>query len=136
MANEEDKNPDVDVTYRTVSWQSSEKRFIYFVSDIRHLIKTTRNFLASSGAVRYTRYMWNNGMFIIWNHIADLFYADREVGLHIMPKLTYEHIKLTPYSIMNVKLAAQVLYLLHQLVRFYQHMVHLMLPGTAEFCLY
>ena len=48
-------------------------------------------------------------MYIIWNHIADIFYEDQECGLHILPKLSYEHIKLTPYSIMNVKLAAQVL---------------------------
>ena len=60
-------NPDVDVIYRTVNWQSSEKRFI---SDVSHLIKTTCNCLPNSGSGRYTRYMWNNGMFIIWNHIA------------------------------------------------------------------
>ena len=40
---------------------------------------------------------------------ADIFYEDRECGLHILTKPSYEHIKLTPYSIMNVKLAAQVL---------------------------
>ena len=48
-------------------------------------------------------------MYIIWNHIADISYEDRECGLHILPKLSYEHIKLTAYLIMNVKLAAQVL---------------------------
>ena len=48
-------------------------------------------------------------MYITWNHIADIFYEDRECGLHTLTKLLYEHIKLTPYSIMNVKLAAQVL---------------------------
>ena len=53
--------------------------------------------------------MWNDGMYIIWNHIADIFYEDRECGLHILPKLSYENIKLTPYSIKNGKLAAQVL---------------------------
>ena len=74
-----------------------------------HLIKTARNCLPNSGSNRCTRYMWNDGMYIIWNHIADIFYEDRECGLHILPKLSYEHIKLTPYSIMNVKLAAQVL---------------------------
>ena len=52
--------------------------------------------------------MWENGMFILWNHIPDIFYEDRECGLHILPKLTNEHIKLTPYSKMNVRLAAQV----------------------------
>ena len=48
-------------------------------------------------------------MFILWNHIADIFYEDRECGLHLLPKITYEHIKLTPYFVMNVKLAAQIL---------------------------
>ena len=38
-----------------------------------------------------------------------IYYEDQECGLHILPKLCIEHIKLTPYSIMNVKLAAQVL---------------------------
>ena len=50
--------------------------------------------------------MWNDGMHIIWNHIADISYEDRECRLDILPKLSYEHIKLTPYSIMNIKLAA------------------------------
>ena len=104
VTNEEDINPDVDVKYRTVNWQSSENRFIYFISDVPRLIKATRYCLLNSGSGRYTRYIWNNEMFIIWNHIADLFYEDPEVGLHILPKLTYEHIKLTQYSIMNVKL--------------------------------
>ena len=38
-----------------------------------------------------------------------IYYEDQECGLHILPKLCIEHIKLTPYSIMNVNLAAQVL---------------------------
>ena len=38
-----------------------------------------------------------------------MFYEDQECGLHILPKLSYRHIKLTPYSKINVKLAAQVL---------------------------
>ena len=109
VTNEDDMNPDVDVTYKTINLFSKEKRFIYFISDVPHLIKTARNCLSNSGSNRCTRYMWNDGMYIIWNHIADIFYEDRECGLHILPKLSYEHIKLTPYSIMNVKLAAQVL---------------------------
>ena len=31
------------------------------------------------------------------------------VIMNLLPKITYDHIKLTSYSIMNVKLAAQVL---------------------------
>ena len=72
-------------------------------------MKTAQNCLYNSGKGRYTRYMWQNGIFILWNHISDIFYEDRECGLHIFPKLTNEHIKLTPYLKMNVRLAAQVL---------------------------
>ena len=38
-----------------------------------------------------------------------ILYEDRECGLHLLPKITCKHIKLTSYSIMNMKLAAQVL---------------------------
>ena len=48
-------------------------------------------------------------MFFLWNHIASTFYEDQECGLHILPKLCIEHIKRTPYSIMNIKVAVQVL---------------------------
>ena len=109
MNDADDMNPDADVTYRTINIFSSEKRWLYFISDTPHLIKTARNCLANSGDGRCTRYMWNGGMFLIWNHIASIFYEDQECGLHLFPKLTYEHIKLTPYSVMNVRLAAQVL---------------------------
>ena len=45
----------------------------------------------------------------MWSHIADLFYEDLECGLHLLPRLTYNHIKLNSCSVMNVKLAAQIL---------------------------
>ena len=48
-------------------------------------------------------------MFIHWNHIPDVFYEDRECGLHILPRVPNEHIKLTFHSKMDVRLAAQVL---------------------------
>ena len=53
--------------------------------------------------------MGKGGFFLLSNHIVDIFYEDRECGLLLLPEITYEHIKLTSYSIMNVKLAAQVL---------------------------
>lgn len=46
----------------------------------------------------YFRYMWNV-----------LFYQDVENGLKLLPRLTFDHIKLTSYSTMRVNLAAQVL---------------------------
>ena len=32
-----------------------------------------------------------------------------ECGLQLLPKITYEHVYLNPYYVMNVRLAAQVL---------------------------
>ena len=43
MTRVEDINPDVDVTYRTLDIMAEEKRYIYFISDPPHLIKTARN---------------------------------------------------------------------------------------------
>ena len=72
-------------------------------------------------------------MYIAWNHIADIFYEDRECGLHIFTKLSYEHIKLTPYSIIKVKLAAQVLSsTVSKRLSSYEHPEA---AGTAKFCL-
>lgn len=99
---------DKDVTYKTKNRFSTDNRYIHFISDPPHLMKTARNCLSNSGAGRNSRYMWNNGN-ILWSHISDAFYNDQESGLHYLPKLTTEHIKLTPYSVMNVKLATQVL---------------------------
>ena len=76
--------------------------------------------------------MWNNFKYILWSHITDLFYEDRECGLHLLPKLTYEHVKLTPYSVMNVKLAAQVLS--SSVSKVLEHFGPPDASGTAEFC--
>ena len=58
MTKEDGMNPDTDVTYPTVNLFTSEKWFIYFISDVPHLMKTARNCLYNSGKGRYTRYMW------------------------------------------------------------------------------
>ena len=76
--------------------------------------------------------MWNNGIYLMFKHIADLFYSDKDFALHTLPKLSLDHIVLTPYSKMNVKLATQVL----------SRFVAISLEesgnedvlGTAEFC--
>ena len=110
MTRVEDINQDVDVTYRTLNIMADEERYIYFISDPPHLIKTARNCLSISLAGRCTRSMWNNEHVITWNHISKLFYNELDDGgLHLLPKITNEHISLTPFSVMNVRLAAQVL---------------------------
>ena len=53
-----------DVCYRTKNLYAPQ-RYIYFFSDAPHLIKTTRNCLMHSGATKGTRYMWNNGLYVL-----------------------------------------------------------------------
>ena len=76
-------NPENDVTYHTHNlFSGTEHRFLYFVSDVPHLLKTARNCLSYSDIGKFTRYRWNSGMFLLWNHIADIFYEDQECGFH------------------------------------------------------
>jgi len=103
-----DGDAGTDVCYGTINLFAPH-RFIYFMSDAPHLIKTTRNCLYHSGSGTCSRYMWNDGQFILWEHIAQLFYQDIDNGLKLLPKLTYDHTKLSSYSVMQVNLAAQVL---------------------------
>ena len=72
---------------------ADEKRFIYFISNPPHLIKTARNCLANSLAGS----MWNDGQYLTWNHIAKLFNDDLDCGLHLVPKITNEHINLAHF---------------------------------------
>ena len=99
---------DADVCYRTINLYAPH-RFVYFFSDAPHLVKTTRNCLLHSGSGSCTQYMWNNGHYILWQHIAQIFYQDADRGLKLLPKLTYEHINPNSYAVMRVNLAAQVL---------------------------
>ena len=55
------------------------------------------------------RYMWNDGNYVLWQHVVQLFYQDVENGLKLMLRLTYDHIKLNSYSSMLASLAAQIL---------------------------
>ena len=99
---------DGDVIYK-VHNVFATTRFIYFFADACHLMKTARNCLYNSGSGSRSRLMWNNGRYLMFKHIADLFYSDQEFALHTLPKLTLDHIVLTSYSKMKVKLATQVL---------------------------
>ena len=54
--------------------------------------------------------MWSDGREIrIWNHPVRAVQDDGDKGLKLIIKLTAEHIRLNPYSKMNVRLATQVL---------------------------
>lgn len=98
------------VCYRTKNLYAPHRYIhVYFFSDAPHLIKTTRNCLMHSGATKGTRYVWNNGLYVLWQHITSMVYEDFDSGLKLLPRRTYEHVNLTAYSVMRVNLAAQVL---------------------------
>ena len=90
-----------DVVYKVPNL-FSVRQFIYFFADSCHLIKTARNRLFNSGLGSRSRLMWNNGSYLMFRHIADLFYSDQEFALHTLPKLSLDHIVLTSYSKMKV----------------------------------
>ena len=102
-------NNDDAVTFKVENMFTEEERYIYFVADPPHLMKTARNCLSNSGSGRCSRLMWNDDQYILWSHICDLYNEDQECGLHLLPKLTEDHLNLSSYSVMNVKLAVQVL---------------------------
>ena len=71
-------------------------------------------------------------MSIVWHHISDIFFEDRECCLHILPQLSDEHIMLTHCSKMNVSPAAQVLSSVSKVLLAYGPLNS---PETARFCL-
>eukprot|EP00731_Ephydatia_muelleri_P000027 Em0001g27a len=90
--------------YKVPNPYSVDNRFLYFVSDPPHLVKTMRNCFMS-------RRLWCNEKDILWSHVQKLYEADTAsmCGIRLVPKLRYEHISLTSFSKMRVDLAAQVL---------------------------
>ena len=77
--------------------------------------------------------MWNGGLFLIGNHISDIFLEGQKCGLELLPKITYEHVYLTPYSVMNLRLAAQVVST--TVSKILSNYGPADAAGTAEFCL-
>ena len=56
-----------------------------------------------------TRSLWNDGEQIVCDHFIHLVNDEVNSGLKFIPKLTLEHVNLTPYSVMNISFAIQVL---------------------------
>ena len=96
------------IVYKTINLYARD-RYIYFVSDPPHLMKTIRNCLFSSGNEKFTRNMWNSGSYILWKYIRNLCLDDFKRELKKLPKITKEHLNLNPFSKMRVNLAVQVL---------------------------
>lgn len=76
---------------------STNQRYIYFVSNMPHLIKMTRKML-------------KDGKDISWLQIVDLFQDHRTELYRVCPKLTRDRNNLGPFSCMKVNFVAQILY--------------------------
>ena len=72
-------NPDADVTFQTVNLFSSDKFFIYCISDVQHYIRSIHHNTVCTILVKVdvldtcTRYIWSNDMFALWNSIFAIF---------------------------------------------------------------
>lgn len=89
---------------------TDEERPLFFISDVPHLVKTTRNCFSNSGSHTKSRNMWKDGKQISWMHIVNLYVEHIEKKLYVKcSKLTRAHIDLTSFSRMKVSLANQVL---------------------------
>ncbi|VDH96810.1 Hypothetical predicted protein [Mytilus galloprovincialis] len=83
---------------------------LYFICDAPHLMKTTRNNFENSGWNNKTRNLMLNGKPIKWSQIVTLVEGDiHGMGLRLLPRISYEHLHLTPTLRMRVKLAVQIL---------------------------
>lgn len=88
---------------------SDEERFIYFVFDPPHLLKTVRNCLLNSRDGCKFRLMFKNGQDLVWNTIIDLFEMERGRPFRKAFKLSDDHVYPQAQQKMKVKLATQVI---------------------------
>ena len=56
-----------------------------------------------------SRFMWNVGLVLILNHVNDIAWKIMHVDYNCYPKLNMDIVYLIPYSVINVRLAAQKL---------------------------
>lgn len=77
---------------------------------LKQVVMITSFKLAHSGFDNtYLGLLWNDYCYLIWSRVKDLLLDDIELGLQLCTKITTEHVNLSPFSVMNVRLAAQVL---------------------------
>ena len=78
---------ELNVAYRTITFFSEDKRYIYVISGLPYLLKSACNCLNNSGSGKDTHFKWSGGLILIWNHINDIFWKTRNVDYNSYPKL-------------------------------------------------
>ncbi|KAK3932751.1 Transposable element P transposase [Frankliniella fusca] len=97
-----------DFVYSTRNVAATEERPLFFIVDPPHLLKTIRNCFSNSYGHKHTRNMWKNGQKISWEAI-EMLHSVSVAEKYKIHKLNQAHVRLTPFSRMNVKLATQTM---------------------------
>ncbi|KAK3907206.1 Transposable element P transposase [Frankliniella fusca] len=98
------------VVFDTVNFCSPERRPLFFMSDVCHLMKTIRNCLYNSGVGdKKTRCMEINGEKLMWKDIIKLYLTYKDNNFRMAYKLNAQNVYPNKFSCMSVKYAAQVL---------------------------
>lgn len=121
------------VTYCTMN-RYGRPRYIYYICDVPHLLKTVRNNLENSHGNHNSKNLVKSGRTISWSHIVSTVDADKRMQLSRLFKIKEEHVHLSPQLRMRVKLAAQVLSSSMSNAIIARNLPSL--KGTAEFCDY
>lgn len=90
------------------TYAQDEERYINFICDPPHLLKTARNCFSNSNWHSKSRYLWKCGSHILWTHLVSLFERDFNRTVKLMPKITNDHINLNSFLRMRVRLASQI----------------------------
>ena len=97
-----------ELPYKTNNvYALDEERLVYFIRDVPHLLTTTRNCLLHSTTMFKPRTMQKK-QDLLWSNVSEAYMTAMETKYRISWRLTHEHIFLSPRSLMNVHLAAQV----------------------------
>ena len=83
---------DTEILYQTKNIYTKEIRFIYFFSDVPHLMKTIRNCFSILGLEEGQGTCGNTFFFFYGHIIAHIYHEDLESGLKLVNKLTSDHI--------------------------------------------
>ncbi|KAK3910142.1 DNA transposase [Frankliniella fusca] len=98
------------VVFDTINFCSPERRPLYFISDVCHLLKTARNCFHNSGdGDNKPRCMQINGQKIMWKHIIRLYFVYKNYNFRASYKLSAQNVFPNAFSGMKVRYAAQVL---------------------------